>query len=397
MSTRKILNVQRVGCFNGGEQAPEDLPFPSCLSAALDAIGQPNEWETCVEPDKTWRVNLTNKRLVAATGMGFAVLWYKGEPCPSSTDLTLANGHDETIRRAFAYVGRRYETVLVKPAGPTAPFTPSIADGTDEAALFARVRANIDAGVPVIAFGIVLAPEACLITGYETSDETGPDGDAIFGWTFFPEHAGPLEPNGMFRKTNWAKDTWKLVFIGDRTEPTLSDEQVIRGGAETLRRTASAGYHTDDVGYFAGEAAFDAWRAYVEAPLPNPDDEASCYARHFLHHIMVGTLAEARCYAGDYLRLIADSLEVNSEQKLKQKLYIRSLRQAAAMFAAEHDLMWDAWNTLGHIGSPDAWREFKNPAKRAKIATILTDAQRLDHLASRYLDRAIAEKLQWQA
>jgi len=184
--------------------------------------------------------------------------------------------------------GRRYETVFVKPDGPTAPFTPN------------------------------------------------PVGDAVIGWMFFPEHAGPLEPNGMFRKTNWAKGAWKPIFIGGYTEPTLSGEQVNCDGAETLRRTASAG------NYCAGDATFDAQRAYVEAPLPNPDDEANCRDRHFLHHIMVGTLTEARCYAGDYLRLIADLLEENPEQKLKQKLYIRS----------HHNVHHLARPDVGHLEHP---------------------------------------------
>lgn len=367
VSVRKVLDVPRVGFFRGGDQGPEDFPFPSCLAAALDAMGQPIEWAIDAEPGKTWRNNLTNRRLLAATGMGFALLWRKGEPCHSAADLTQINDHDETIRRAFAYAGRRYEIVD--------RWNPST--GTDEAELFARVRASVDAGAPVIAFGVVGPPEACVIAGYDAAD------GAVIGWTFFPEQAGPLEPNGMFRKADWAKDTWKLVFIGERREPTLSDEDVVRDGADILRRAESA-----DGGLFAGDAAFDAWRAFVAAPLPKPDDEADVRSRHRLHNVIVGTLAEARCYAGFYLNHVADTMT----DKPERRAYVHGLRQAAALFMAEHDLMWDAWNALGGNGAPDAWKAFRDPANRAKIAAVLADAQRLDRLALRYLDRALADQ-----
>ena len=367
-ASRKVLDVPRVGFYNGGNTGPEDFPFPSCLAAALDAAGQPIEWTEFVAPDKVWRNNHTNKRLLAATGMGFSILWRKSEPCFSSSDLTLINDHDETIRRAFAYVGREFEIVKTESA--------------EQTALFARIRKSIDDGVPVVAFGIVGPPEACLVTGYDSEDL------ALVGWTFFPDDAGgDLEPNGMFRKTDWIKTAWKFVFIGERTEPTLTDEQVVRDGADFLRRTENAGE-----AYHAGTAAFDAWREFVEAPLPDPDDEKSCRQRCEMHHMSVGTIAEARCYAGDYLRHLADSFD----GVVERKDYAYGLRQAAAMFATEHDLMWDAWNTLGGNGSPDAWKEFRDPAKRARLAAIIADAQRLDRLALRYLDRAIAGKQNWQ-
>jgi len=244
------------------------------------------------------------------------------------------------------------------------------------------VRASIDAGLPVIAFGIIGPPEACLIAGYDTAD------NAVIGWTFFPDQAGPLEPNGMFRKSDWAKDAWKLVFLGDRVEPTLSDADAVVNGAAALRQTECM----EDIGsgYHIGDAAFSAWRAFVETPI---DDEAACRERHELHNLIVGTLAEARCFTGGYLLRVAESLE---QDPAHNRQYVIGLKQAAALFRAEHDLMWDVWNVLGGNGNPDAWKEFKDPEKRARISAILADAQRLDRLALRYLDRAIAGKQNWE-
>lgn len=48
-----LRGVGRVGFYNGSDQTPEDIPFPSCLAAALRFIGEDYSWTTFTEKGKT--------------------------------------------------------------------------------------------------------------------------------------------------------------------------------------------------------------------------------------------------------------------------------------------------------------------------------------------------------
>ena len=48
-----------------------------------------------------------------------------------------------------------------------------------------RIIESIDGGHPVIGFGVVGPPEACIITGYDDG------GEVLIGWSLFQEHLDP--------------------------------------------------------------------------------------------------------------------------------------------------------------------------------------------------------------
>ena len=81
--------------------------------------------------------------------------------------------------------------------------------------------------IPLIAFGVVGPPEACLVTGYDES------GKVLIGWSYFQEmppfnEGLETEPGGQFRRRGWPDVTESLVVWGDRLgRPPLI--QVYRG------------------------------------------------------------------------------------------------------------------------------------------------------------------------
>lgn len=53
---------------------------------------------------------------------------------------------------------------------------------------------------------------------------------------------------------------------------------------------------------------------------------------------------------------------------------------AADCFRAEHDIMWQVWNSAGGNGSPDGWAHFSKPEVRKAIGGLIREAQAKNRL-----------------
>ena len=101
------LDVRSVGFLQNLKndmRSPESFAFLACVTSLMEYIGEDARWQTIHAHNREWTKRKLNDAVLAATGMGFGLLWHK-DICPSSFDLTQVNDHDETIRRAFDYVG----------------------------------------------------------------------------------------------------------------------------------------------------------------------------------------------------------------------------------------------------------------------------------------------------
>ena len=94
----------------------------------------------------------------------------------------------------------------------------------------------------------------------------------------------------------------------------------------------------------------------------------------------VGTVAENRWYGGQFLLEAADHVHYSQ---------IEDLFVAAGRLAAEHDLMWQVWDTAGGNGNPDAWIRLAEPAVRRKIVPLILAARDKDMDAVAHLERAL--------
>lgn len=355
-----LAGVPRVRFYEGGEQSPEDVPFPSCLAAVLRYLGEDYPWLVHTDKGRTWRDNYANIYILAHSGMAFGLRWREGWDMDNADHMMVADPA-EVIRRGFAAVGYGYEEV-------DKTGTPA-----DEETFREKIKAAIAGGRPVLAFGVIGPPECCLITGY------GEAGQVIMGWNFFqslpPWNAGlEYEATGQFRKRHWFPDTYSLLFLGDKTDrPDVHQRNraTVKFAVQIARTPELYGHHT-------GHNAYTAWARQITSAFGDTQEEAVLRERHDVHHNVVGILAECRWYGAQWLRYIAKDEPAMAEYLLA----------AAACYEHEHDLMWQVWGAVGGNGHPDAWRTFARPEVRQQIAAFILQARDLDVQATAHLERA---------
>ncbi|HYF92480.1 MAG TPA: hypothetical protein VD969_09530 [Symbiobacteriaceae bacterium] len=357
-----LPDVPRVHFYDGGEQSPEDVPFPSCLAACMRYLGEEYPWIVKEQHGKVSRDNYANIYILAHSGMAFGLRWRDGWHMDNGDNMLVADP-SEVIRRAFAAVGYTYE-IVHKTGAPG-----------DEALYKRKIKEALHRGRPILAFGIIGPPECCLITGYDE------DGDVLLGWNFFQSippwgTSVAVEPTGHFRKGDWFSDTWSIIVIGEKVgRPEIHElNRSTLGFALQVARTPHMFDHHN------GHAAYSAWAAQISDDAAFAGhDEATLRERHDVHNNVVGMLAECRWWAAQWVRFIAPAEPAMSEHLLA----------AAALFEKEHDLMWKIWNAVGGNGHPDAWRPFSRPEVRRQIAGWIREAQEHDVNAIAHLEQAL--------
>jgi hypothetical protein len=356
------LDVRSVGYLNnlpGDPRSPESFALPACLTSLMEHLGEDPRWETIRAHGREWQKRRLYDAILAATGMGFGLLWWHGETpgetCPSSFDLTQVNPeHNETIRRAFAYVGYKCEII----------------EKTDDnfEQMKHRITASLDAGRPVLAFGPIEPREECSIfCGYDG------EGDTLLGWSHWQSrNPADTEPGGMFRVTGWHKNMWKIVLCGEKTTPQTALREIIRHGLAIAT--------ADDIGgLYAGHAAYGAWVNYVSDPAYRRMKRKELREKHRFHDMMVGNLAEARAYLSGFLHTAAED--------------DARLARAADLYMEIHDTCWKIWGIAG--GGPGksdkkACKALRKEKKRAAIAGLIRKLEALDFDAAEELRVFIA-------
>lgn len=363
-ANRLVLEgVRRVGFHTTGNDCPENIPFPSCLAAALRYLGEEYPWIPLQAHNMTWRLNYANVHILGASGMAFGLLWREGWH-PDNVDAMFVADPREIIHRAFAAVG--YGCEVVEKTG---------ADD-DEAWYRDRIRESLQAGRPVLAFGVVGPPECCLITGYDEG------GDVLIGWNYFQDEPGfggglTFEPTGQFRKRDWFKQTHSIVLIGEKTHRP-DDAAILR---DTLRWALEVARTPQRFGRHSGFAAYSAWAAQLtDDGAFATDDPAVLRQRHEVHHTQTGTLAELRAWAAQFLHHLAESEPASIADEL---------RAASDCYNAEHDLMWKIWDLAGGHMNREAHLIFARPEVRRQIVPVILNARKLDEEAAAHLDRAL--------
>jgi len=348
VNMKKILNrIERIHFYENDRNSPEDIVFPSCLTSLAGGIGM--DVKRHVTEDG-WTQRRLYFDLLAYTGMGFGLLWHP-DHCCSCLDLTQVNdSHNETIERGFRGIGCGVR----------------IMENTPETREEIRKMLvdSIDAGRPAIAFGMVEPPESGLVCGYEE------DGGILLGYDAFQDQF-PCEKkeNAMVVLRNWAK-VWKFAFVHGTPNPVDRDagdfrREVAAHGVKIMEKNESQGY-------LAGQAAYRAWRDYVS---DNSLPAAELRARHRLHHLLVGNLAETRYFTGVYL---AESPNKSPAAR------------AGEIFREIHDLCWKIWGVLGKYGDSEESlsEKFVLPENRARIAEYIDEISKLDQAALQYLKEA---------
>ncbi len=373
-----IDGVPRVGFFTGGPRAPEDDPFPSCLRAYLEFIGDDLGLGSLFKGDNLWHA--VHNYNMGTSGAAFRMTWDPNTWDMSSANLLMADADPLAgFYRAFEAAGYECEIVLRNEFAQELGIVQQ--DDHDEADFRARIVHSLrDLGRPVIAFGVVGPPECGLITGYDEG------GAVMIGWSFFQDDAGfsageTYEPSGYYRKYDWFKETQGLILIGDPCARP-SPREVLRkslSAALDMMRTPLA------EGLWQGQAAFTRWADALLRDTLFPAEEAALIEKRYnYHHALAGTLAEARAWGGDFLQMMAEAVpEV-----------VEDLHEAAHHFSNEHDLVWAMWEFTrdalsGHISSEAGAARFARNATRGRIVPLIRMARDEDAAAAKCIEPAL--------
>jgi hypothetical protein len=251
-------------------------------------------------------------------------------------------------------------------------------DGRDNAAYFQqRIIESIDGDHPVLSFGVIGPPECGIITGYDQG------GDVLTGWNFFQKDPGmaagiEFEPNGYYRKRDWFKDTPALLIIGEKqTRPALDIiyRQALTWALDVARTPLVGERHN-------GLAAYPAWAGALSDDKDFPAQNEAVLREHFdVHNNEVGTVAELRWYASVGLAQMVERMHYNMAE---------GLLKAAGCYAAEHELMWKAWDLAGGNGNPEGYKKMADPDVRRQLAEVILQSRDKAAEAAGYISQALA-------
>lgn len=333
----------------------ECTPFPSALRACLNYMGQ----------------DIRYGRLMAACGASFRLLWRKGAWDGGNVDVMgIFDRPEEAVERAMSAAGRDFSILRRTTA-------------TEKGDFVRFIRAEIDAGRPVVAFGIIGPPEACIVAGYRDGGET------LLGWNFFQDNpefaaAAGTDDSGYFVCSSWWEnpDTIMLLSIGEAAAPGTPDREMLARGLAILRRDSVGGRAS-------GLAAFDAWAEDLSegsffpdgAPLPLLFERLMC------QNDAVTMLGEGRAYASCFLQDVKESLAADPVAREASE----AAGKAAAIFHEEMKIAEKIARLAGGwTGGVDQARKLAEPAVRAAIVPLIRKAKALEAEAAAEIEAVLA-------
>lgn len=334
-----LHGVPKVSYFNN---PPELTPFISSLRACLTYAGQ----------------SMSYARLLSGSGAAFRLMWNREMWDGGNVDILVCRQENmEPLNLAFFTAGRK-STFLKKDDGNKAEMT-------------TLIREEINAGRPVIGFGIIGPPEACVITGYHES------GEVLLGWNFFqdfPEWKGSLDtdPCGYFVRRGWYEHSQTIGVMAVGDAGPLPDKRIFL--RDTLKLAVEMMSPHEVRQRAGGLSAYDEWARAIldesqfpkDAPLPMLMERLMCHGDAFT------MVSEGRAYAGMFLAEEADQFPE----------YRCELLGIAESFQKEHKTAWEMPQhhvSLG-MGEPQA-KAFALRKNREAIAELIRRCKELDSRA----------------
>ncbi|MEA4883169.1 MAG: AraC family transcriptional regulator [Clostridia bacterium] len=358
-----LYGVPQVSYFSTENEC---TPFPSVLKACLGFMGQPT----------------TYHHLMAITGAAFRLLWNSEYWDGGNVDiLGIRLDATEPLRRAMDSVGRDY-TLLCKTEHTALPRGGRGDSGQvrtgDKPAFVELIKREIDAGRPVIGFGIIGPPEACIITGYRNGGET------LLGWNFFqemPEFAAGIErePCGYFVREGWYEhpDTIAILALGEQKDEPLDKDLLVDTLTYALEIMETPKAHERTAGF----AAYGAWAHDLlresefpkGAPLPMLMERLMCQADGVT---MIGERWQA-------FRFMEEQAVLSPTAKIE-------LEEAAQLFRQESRLALQMGEAIGGIrmGEKQALTLAKREIREA-LVHLIQQARELDMRAAEHMKRAL--------
>lgn len=351
---------------SGLHRCPESMPFSSCLRACLEYMGDDMGYKKINVHNQDWRLDTTYVYLMGVTGSAFRLSWKPGWFLGNPSLLNISDDSLEPYRRGMESVRYDYEIVLKEKCQ------------FDEEYFRRRIIDSIrDKRHPVIARGVVGPPVDCIITGFDE------DGDVLIGWSFFQKSKEfsedvEFESSGYFRKRNWYKDTYSLIIIGEKKEGhSLAEiyKDTLKWALKVVRTPLVQKEYNN------GLSAYEVWSNAILQDEEFTDKKVKeLRLRYHVHQDAVGTIAEGRWYAYQFLQKVMEDIPCPKEE----------ISKAAQCYDNEHSLMWQVWDLVGGPGYSDKKAKlFKESEIRKKTSEIILQACEQDKQAADCLERAL--------
>jgi hypothetical protein len=284
---------------------------------------------------------------MGATAAAFRMVWRPHAWEGGNVDIVFMEDDPlEPFRRGFAAVGLRARIMvnesvchLVRDPARRAYLDAHLV--RDETPFREAIIERIDAGVPLIALGVVGPPEASIITGYRD------DADTLVGWSMFQSHLDPVHnlprypEDRYFARAGWFAETHALFVPTVEDPPTL--ESVYCSSLAVISRTLSRNrVH----GFVTGLAAFD---AYLDMFLDDSEfagrSQDELAVRKMAHYDAMTMIAE-RAPGAEFLRTIDEAL--CDELREGQERAIETAADACEDAAREMHAWWEIVGPIGH-------------------------------------------------
>jgi len=369
-----LENVPQVKFYDGGPRCPEDIILPSVMRALMEYFNEQDYGcRVCRGTSAECRIPCSYSFFIGVTGAASFLSWKKGWEGDNVALFYMSDDPAEPEKRTFTAVGYEYEILEKK-------------TGSEQELFRQKVVESIQKGLPVRADGVIGPPEPCIITGYDDG------GDVWIGWNFFqhlPEFSAEVdfESDGQFRTRNWFENTYDILTItGKHPRPPL--KEVYRSALEWMMKVARTPIvrpEPDAPTWYQeranGIAAYDAWIEQILTDDDFPKGEDSILQQRFqVHDNAIGNVAECRWYGSQFLI----GMTVGGDD-IVHRSAIEDLYHAAALYAGDHELMWQLWDLAGGNGNPEGWKLFADPAIRRQMVPIIrqtrdNDARAIDHI-----------------
>ncbi len=335
-------------------------PFCVSMTACLNYMGQQVDYAY----------------IMAITGAAFRLRWNLYGWDGGNVDImNIYEDKFEAFRRAFAAAGRRYQLLQREKSSK------------EDFIMF--IKAEIDEGRPVIAFGIIGPPEACLVTGYREN------GRILLGWNCFQENQEfakgvTIEENGYYATDSWWENecTIALISVGEKQEALASHKEILENAIDILTKEQVTYYEEEGkprAAYAGGQRAYDLWAGSIgdDKEFPEGAIIPLLYERIVCQNDAAMMLGEGRYYGAAYLEQVGREIEdVSKECSLAAQYF----RRAAELGPRMSEIIG------GFMQSEENIRNFANPAIRKQLVTLIQQAKEFEAEAGKVL-RDIVEKL----
>lgn len=327
----------------------ECTPFPSCLKACLNYMGQKIDYAY----------------LMAASGAAFRLRWNTKCWDGGNVDIQcIYENRLEAFIRSFKAAGRSYKLLE--------------RENSDKEAFKAFIKAEIDEGRPVIALGIIGPPEACIVTGYTDS------GNTLLGWNFFqtnPEFAGDssIHETGYFICNNWweNKNTCMLMSIGEEIVSSTSLKDLLSNAIQVLSKEQilhKVAYTNETQEYAGGKAAYTTWAKAIgnDSEFPENAILPLLFERIMCQNDAQVMVGEGRSYAACFMEWIGNTNAQVSEY----------CTQAAKHFRLAAECAFKMNEPKGGFEQNEATtRKFAKSSVRRQIVPLILEAGQNDEKA----------------